>query len=156
MTRGLGLGVLGASYVGHTRDGTRRGARGWCEPGGLEVVGCDVRREGKSRGRQGGEPGARGRTVTIGSLNVAVDVSRDLTLLEHAAHAGFPYGPVCVVKNVLRPWNHVAFICRNNCYGQSCCNYRGRRSSGIATSIICHNVSNRGCLGVRRKRTNES
>jgi hypothetical protein len=48
---GLGLGVLGASHMGHTRDGTRRGARGWCKSRGLEVVGCDVRREGKSRGR---------------------------------------------------------------------------------------------------------
>jgi hypothetical protein len=65
MTGGLGLGVLGASHVGHARDGTRRGARGWCKSRGLEVVGRNVRREGKSRGRQGGEPGARGRIVTI-------------------------------------------------------------------------------------------
>jgi hypothetical protein len=50
MMRGLGLGVLGASHVRHTRDGTRRGARGWCKSRGLEVVGCDVRRKGKSRG----------------------------------------------------------------------------------------------------------
>jgi hypothetical protein len=50
MMRGLGLGVLGASHVRHTRDGTRRGARGWRESRGLEVVGCDVRGEGKSRG----------------------------------------------------------------------------------------------------------
>ena len=64
MMGGLGLGALGASHVWHTRDGERRGTRGWCKPRGLEVVGCDVRREGKSRGRQGGEPGARGRTVT--------------------------------------------------------------------------------------------
>jgi hypothetical protein len=64
MTGGLGLGVLRASHVRHTRDGARRGARGWCKSRGLEVVGCDVRCEGKGRGRQGGEPGARGRTVT--------------------------------------------------------------------------------------------
>jgi len=65
MKRGLGLGVLRAGYVGHTRDGARRGARGWCKSRGLEVVRCDVRREGKGRGKQGGEPGARGRIITI-------------------------------------------------------------------------------------------
>jgi hypothetical protein len=64
MMRGLGLRVLGASHVGHARDRARRGARGWCKSWGLEVVGCDIRCEGKSRGRQGGEPGARGRIVT--------------------------------------------------------------------------------------------
>ena len=50
MTRGLGLGALGAGHVGHTYDRTRRGARGWCKSRGLEVVRCDVRRKGKSRG----------------------------------------------------------------------------------------------------------
>jgi hypothetical protein len=50
MTEGLGLGVLGAGYVGHTRNGTRRGTRGWCKSRGLEVVWCNVRGEGKSRG----------------------------------------------------------------------------------------------------------
>jgi len=82
----------------------------------------------------------------IGPLNVTIDISRDSALLEHAAHAGLPYGPVCVIKNILHPWDHVAFIRRNNCYGQSCCNYRGHRSLSIATSIICHNISDRGCL----------
>jgi len=47
---GLGLGVLGAGHVRHTRDGAQGGARGWCKSRGLEVVGCDVRRKGKSRG----------------------------------------------------------------------------------------------------------
>jgi hypothetical protein len=51
MMRSLGLRVLGAGHVGHTRDGAQRGARGWCKSRGLEVVGCDVRCEGKSRGR---------------------------------------------------------------------------------------------------------
>jgi hypothetical protein len=64
MTRGLGLGVLRAGHMGHTRDGARRGARGWHKSWGLEVVGCNVRCEGKSRERQGGKPGARGRIVT--------------------------------------------------------------------------------------------
>jgi hypothetical protein len=50
MMRGLGLGVLGAGHVGHTRDRAQREARGWCKFRGLEVIGCDVRREGKSRG----------------------------------------------------------------------------------------------------------
>jgi hypothetical protein len=50
MTRGLGLGVLGAGHVGHTCDGAQREARGWCKFRGLEVVRCDVRCEGKSRG----------------------------------------------------------------------------------------------------------
>jgi hypothetical protein len=50
MIRGLGLRVLGAGYVGHTHDGARRGARGWCKSRGLEVVRCDVRHEGKSGG----------------------------------------------------------------------------------------------------------
>jgi len=66
MMRGLGLGVLGASHVGHARDGARKGARGWCKSRGLKVVGCDIRHEGKSRRRQGGEPGAGGRIVTGG------------------------------------------------------------------------------------------
>jgi hypothetical protein len=64
MMRGLGLKVLGASHMGHIRDRARRGARRWCQSRGLEVVGCDVRHEGKSRGRQGGEPGAGGQIVT--------------------------------------------------------------------------------------------
>jgi hypothetical protein len=64
MMRGLGLGVLRAGYVGHTRDGTQGEARGWCKSGGLEVVRCDIRCKGKSRGRQGGEPGAGGRIIT--------------------------------------------------------------------------------------------
>jgi len=51
MTGSLGLRVLGASHVGHARDRAQRGARGWCKPRGLEVVGCDVRCKGKSRGR---------------------------------------------------------------------------------------------------------
>ena len=50
MMRGLGLGVLGASHMGHASDGAQRGARGWCKSRGLEVVGCNVRCEGKSRG----------------------------------------------------------------------------------------------------------
>jgi hypothetical protein len=50
MTGGLGLGILRAGHVGHTHDGARRGARGWCESRGLEVVGCDIRCERKSRG----------------------------------------------------------------------------------------------------------
>jgi len=50
MMRGLGLRVLGASHVGHAHDGARRGARGWRKSRGLEVVGCDIRHEGKSRG----------------------------------------------------------------------------------------------------------
>jgi hypothetical protein len=50
MMRGLGLGVLRAGHMGHTRDGTRRGARGWCKSRGFEVVRCNVRSEGKSRG----------------------------------------------------------------------------------------------------------
>jgi hypothetical protein len=62
---GLGLGVLGAGYVRHTRDGTQRGTRGWCKSRGLEVIRRNVRGEGKSRGRQGGELGARGRIVTV-------------------------------------------------------------------------------------------
>jgi hypothetical protein len=64
MMRGLGLRVLEASHVGHTHNGTRRGTRGWCKSRGLEVVGCNIRCEGKSRGRQGREPRARGRTIT--------------------------------------------------------------------------------------------
>jgi len=92
----------------------------------------------------------------IRSLNVAIDVSRDLALLEHAMHAGLPYSPVCVVKNILRPWDHVVFICRNNCYRWSRCKYRRHRSPGIATSVTCHDVSNRGSSGVQRNRTNES
>ena len=68
MTGGLGLGVLGATHVRHACDGTRRGARGWCKSRGLEVVRRNVRCEGKSRGRQGGEPEARGRTVTIQNI----------------------------------------------------------------------------------------
>ena len=47
---GLGLGVLGAGHMGHTRDGARRGTRGWRESRGLEVIRRDVRCEGKSRG----------------------------------------------------------------------------------------------------------
>jgi hypothetical protein len=35
---------------GRSRDGAQRGARGWCKSQGLEVVGCDVRSKGKSRG----------------------------------------------------------------------------------------------------------
>jgi hypothetical protein len=50
MMRGLGLRILGASHVGHTRDGTRGGARRWYKSRGFEVVGCNVRCEGKSRG----------------------------------------------------------------------------------------------------------
>jgi hypothetical protein len=50
MTGGLGLGVLGAGYVGHTHNGARGRARGWCKSRGLEFVGCNVRCEGKSRG----------------------------------------------------------------------------------------------------------
>ena len=50
MMGGLGLGVLGASHIRHACDRTRRGARGWCKLRGLEVVGCDVRREGKRGG----------------------------------------------------------------------------------------------------------
>jgi hypothetical protein len=78
MMRGLGLGVLGTSHVGHACDGARRGARGWCKSRGLEVVGCDIRREGKSRGRQGGEPGARGRIVTLApNVESTAFVSKD-------------------------------------------------------------------------------
>jgi hypothetical protein len=54
--RGLGLRVLGAGYVRHTHNGAQRGTRGWCKSRGLEVIGRDVRCEGKSRGRQGREP----------------------------------------------------------------------------------------------------
>jgi hypothetical protein len=50
MMGGLGLGVLGAGHVGHARDRAQRQARGWCKLRRLEVVGCDVRCEGKSRG----------------------------------------------------------------------------------------------------------
>jgi hypothetical protein len=64
MMRGLGLGLLRASHMGHAHDGASGGARGWCKSRGLEVVRCDVRCGGKSGGRQGGEPGARGRIVT--------------------------------------------------------------------------------------------
>jgi hypothetical protein len=77
MTGGLGLGVLRASHVGHARDGARRRTRGWCKSRGLEVIGRDVRCEGKSRGRQGGEPGARGRTVTYQYYNAdLLDIPR--------------------------------------------------------------------------------
>ena len=64
MTGGLGLRVLGAGHMGHTCDGTRRGARGWCKSRGLEVVGCDIRHKGKSRGQQGGELGTGARIIT--------------------------------------------------------------------------------------------
>jgi hypothetical protein len=47
---GLGLGVLRVGYVRHTRDRTRRGARGWHKFRGPEVIGCNIRGEGKSRG----------------------------------------------------------------------------------------------------------
>ena len=47
---GLGLGVLGAGHVRHTRDGARGGARGWCKSRGFEVVGRNVRRKGKRGG----------------------------------------------------------------------------------------------------------
>jgi hypothetical protein len=40
MMEGLGLGVLGADYVGHTCNGAQGGARGWCKFSGLEVVRC--------------------------------------------------------------------------------------------------------------------
>jgi hypothetical protein len=65
LMKGLGLGVLGAGYMRHACDGTRRGARGWYKSRRLEVVGCDIRCKRKSRGRQGGEPGARGRIITL-------------------------------------------------------------------------------------------
>ena len=104
MTRGLGLGVLGAGYMRHTRDGARRGARRGCKSRGLEVVGCDVRREGKSRGRQGGEPGARGRIVTdwvlvmeyVNSISVGGDSVDRLPQADH--------GEVCPVYQM----NHQA------------------------------------------------
>jgi hypothetical protein len=64
MMGGLGLRVLRAGHVGHTRDGARGGARGWCKSRGLEVIRCNIRCKGKSRGKQGGEPGARGRIIT--------------------------------------------------------------------------------------------
>jgi hypothetical protein len=50
MTGGLGLGVLGAGHVRHTRDGTRRWTRGWRKSRGFEVVRRDVRCERKGRG----------------------------------------------------------------------------------------------------------
>jgi hypothetical protein len=65
MTRGLGLGVLRAGHMRHAHDRARREAGGWCKSRGLEVIRCDIRCEGKSRGRQGGEPEAGGRIITI-------------------------------------------------------------------------------------------
>jgi hypothetical protein len=64
MTRGLGLGVLGAGHTRHACDGTRGGARGWCKSWRLEVVWHNVRGERKSRWGQGGEPEARGGIIT--------------------------------------------------------------------------------------------
>jgi len=110
---------------------------------GIVIIKIPVFRANKIEGR-------------IGSLNVAIDISRDSTLFEHATHVGLPYGPVCVVKNILRPWDHVVFICRNNCYGRSRCKYGRCRSPGITTSITCHDVWNRGSSEVQRNRTNES